>query len=241
MEINKKNIVFGIILIIALWLLSGVIIHFIDSENRGTFGDMFGSINALFSGLALFGIILSILIQQNELNLQRTELSDTRKEHKINRLTTMLFKQLEYLNSFIDSLNYSIPKGIGIENDTMILSKFVYTLDELEKSEKDDIVKTLIELNSNVIANTVSRINMALDNLDETFLDAGIDEREVIKLKRMFINNLNLFFTPLLGHKIRTLEGPSSQDKELFEIEKSILAIELSQIMRVLKYGKKDE
>lgn len=49
-------------------------------ENPGTFGDMFGSINALFSGLAFAGIIYTILLQREELGLQREELTATRKE-----------------------------------------------------------------------------------------------------------------------------------------------------------------
>lgn len=51
----------------------------IPSE-RGQFGDMFGSVNALFSSLALVGVIAAILIQKEELELQRKELEMTRNE-----------------------------------------------------------------------------------------------------------------------------------------------------------------
>jgi len=47
---------------------------------RGQFGDSFGAINALFSGLALAGIILAIFLQKQELELQRKELELTRQE-----------------------------------------------------------------------------------------------------------------------------------------------------------------
>lgn len=46
---------------------------------RGTFGDMFGAVNALFSGLAFVGIIFTIMLQRKELELQRNELSLTRR------------------------------------------------------------------------------------------------------------------------------------------------------------------
>lgn len=46
----------------------------------GTFGDMFGSLNALFSGLAFIGVIVAILLQKSELELQRQELEETRGE-----------------------------------------------------------------------------------------------------------------------------------------------------------------
>ena len=68
--------------VFAAWLVSGVSIYFsIGSwDGPGTFGDMFGAINALFSGLAFAGIIFTILLQREELKLQRKELELTREE-----------------------------------------------------------------------------------------------------------------------------------------------------------------
>lgn len=48
----------------------------------GQIGDAFGSINALFSGLALAGVVLAVLLQREELKLQRQELRETRAELK---------------------------------------------------------------------------------------------------------------------------------------------------------------
>ncbi|MFT7109909.1 MAG: hypothetical protein ACI843_001576 [Psychrobacter glaciei] len=45
--------------------------------DRGTFGDMFGAVNALFSGLAFAGLICTLLIQKDELSEQRKELALT--------------------------------------------------------------------------------------------------------------------------------------------------------------------
>jgi hypothetical protein len=50
------------------------------NEHRGTFGDMFGAVNALFSGLAFGGVIFAIILQRKELSLQRRELELTRDE-----------------------------------------------------------------------------------------------------------------------------------------------------------------
>lgn len=44
--------------------------------------DSYGAINALFSGLALGGVILAIFMQREELQLQREELAATRAELK---------------------------------------------------------------------------------------------------------------------------------------------------------------
>ncbi|MCG6142741.1 hypothetical protein [Leptospira mtsangambouensis] len=72
-----------IIIIICLWLGSGVAIYYsFEKSLIGQIGDMFGAINALFSGLALAGIIYTIYLQREELKLQRKELILNRKELK---------------------------------------------------------------------------------------------------------------------------------------------------------------
>lgn len=48
----------------------------------GQYGDMFGSVNALFSGLAFAGLIYALWLQRVELRLQREELEATRLELK---------------------------------------------------------------------------------------------------------------------------------------------------------------
>lgn len=55
--------------------------------SEGEFGDQYGALAALFSGLAFWGVIVSLLLQRDDLNMQRKELElqrqemeDTRKE-----------------------------------------------------------------------------------------------------------------------------------------------------------------
>lgn len=85
-EESKSQLRFWIIVaimgVIALWGLSWLgISKFIDNPtNQGTFGDMFGAVNALFSGLAFAGLIVTLIYQKEELKLQRDELAETRKE-----------------------------------------------------------------------------------------------------------------------------------------------------------------
>ncbi|MFT6914744.1 MAG: hypothetical protein ACJAWL_001040 [Motiliproteus sp.] len=49
-------------------------------EKAALFGDGFGIVTSLFSGLAFSGLIITILLQRNELSLQREELTLTRLE-----------------------------------------------------------------------------------------------------------------------------------------------------------------
>lgn len=67
-----------------IWILGAALIHFgpIEGtlEQKGSIGDSFGSINALFAGLAFAGVVYAILLQREELRLQREELKMTRFE-----------------------------------------------------------------------------------------------------------------------------------------------------------------
>lgn len=72
------------VVVLGLWLASW---YFVINNStlqewaaRGQFGDMFGAVNALFSGLAFAGVIIAILLQREELELQRKELVQTREE-----------------------------------------------------------------------------------------------------------------------------------------------------------------
>ncbi len=51
-----------------------------SAEARGLFGDSFGALTSLFSGLAFAGMIYAIILQSRELSLQRQELLLTREE-----------------------------------------------------------------------------------------------------------------------------------------------------------------
>lgn len=70
-----------LVVVTATWGLSGFAMYvYMGSEERGTFGDMFGTVNALFSGLAFATLIYTAWMQREELALQRVELRETRLE-----------------------------------------------------------------------------------------------------------------------------------------------------------------
>lgn len=73
-------VLFLVVLILQVSIALIVYLNFNSWSDRGTFGDMFGAVNALFSGLAFAGIIYAILLQSKELELQREELKLTREE-----------------------------------------------------------------------------------------------------------------------------------------------------------------
>ena len=71
-----------LVTIVVLWAVSAALIAWTtpEWEVRGQIGDMFGAVNALFSGLALAGVVYAILLQREDLELQRRELQLNRDE-----------------------------------------------------------------------------------------------------------------------------------------------------------------
>lgn len=74
-----KIAIFSILFVVILWSLTWLF-SFLETETRGTLGDMFGTLNALFSGLAFVGVVYAILLQREQLRLQRDDNELTRKE-----------------------------------------------------------------------------------------------------------------------------------------------------------------
>lgn len=68
--------------VVLLWgaCLSLAFVSFDTWAERGQFGDLFGAVNALFSGLAFAAFLYALHLQRQELGLQRTELRMQREE-----------------------------------------------------------------------------------------------------------------------------------------------------------------
>lgn len=79
---NNKLLFRMSIFVVLVWMGSAVVIFFSFDNwtDRGTFGDLFGAINALFSGLAFAALIYTILLQRKEINQNKEEIVLNRKE-----------------------------------------------------------------------------------------------------------------------------------------------------------------
>jgi hypothetical protein len=122
-EIKEEKLhllIFLFSVVFILWLFGWFLMDtFIDAKDiRGQFGDQFGSINALFSGFALAGIIYTIVLQKKELSLQREELEETREEFKIQNVTlkkqrfeNTFFQLLKLHNDIVENMNIDVFDG----------------------------------------------------------------------------------------------------------------------------------
>ena len=94
---------------------------YLDWTKSGGFGDSFGAVNSLFSGLALAFIIYSIVQQQIALTLQKQEMKQALIEF---RTQNESLKMQRFENTFFNliSLHHSLVDKISIEvNGTKIV------------------------------------------------------------------------------------------------------------------------
>ena len=124
-ETNKQddtkkivNIVWGCAIgVIVIWAMTFFVL-FMPESKQGIFGDMFGAVNALFSGLAFAGLIITLILQRRELALQRDELEQTRNEFveqnktmKRQRFENTFFNLMSLFQHITDNLEYEYLDG----------------------------------------------------------------------------------------------------------------------------------
>lgn len=164
------SLIWASIFLLNIWLL-----YEKDDFNGGTLGDSFGTVNALFSGLAFAFLIYTAYLQKEELKLQRKELQDNRAELKRsadahNELVELTMRQNELMiqqNRLM--LNINIEK-LHPQFDDM----------KVDLSNKE---LTRIEI---VVRNRALRITDILDDNESSILDDGA---EVMRPYDYFDNN----------------------------------------------------
>ncbi|MBO6793541.1 MAG: hypothetical protein JJ895_06505 [Balneolaceae bacterium] len=136
------NLLLAVLIILTIIAL---IIYFVFDNwtDRGTFGDMFGAINTLFSGLAFAGVIYAIILQSRELELQRREMRASRSEYRFsNRL-----RKMEILNDFYNRYESEYYRKIRKESAELILAAKELPTDNSSHTKSiDDLLNFFQEL-----------------------------------------------------------------------------------------------
>ncbi len=146
-----------IIFTIAIWFLSAIgIMFFLDDwSDRGTFGDLFGAVNALFSGLAFAGLLYSLIENRKQISSQQEELLINRKELlKARKIQEKTEKAIEaqvaqmrntisglntLVNYFTNTINDSKTSPEEVESAIEKRKKAIREIDSLIKWANDDV------------------------------------------------------------------------------------------------------
>lgn len=93
-------------------LTPAIVKYWIGTEQSargvGEFGDQFGLTNAVFSGLALFFVAVTLLLQTHELRLQRDEINESQElSNELNALYEQQALQLKFQSRLMEDQNQS--------------------------------------------------------------------------------------------------------------------------------------
>jgi len=113
----------------------------ISINKAGSFGDSFGILTSLFSALAFSGMIITILLQKEELGLQRQELADTRREITAQKeiLRTQSFNDNFYrlIDYYKDNLSQVVVLDKKNNQQITGVSALIYLLERFSEKQRE--------------------------------------------------------------------------------------------------------
>ena len=137
-----------------------------EPTDRGQFGDMFGAVNSLFSGLAFAGVVIAILLQREELQQQREELKLQREELKLTRV------ELKRSASAQEKSEEALREQAGQLAHSARIQGLAVLVDTANRASGDPSL--MISLSTNLMSSLQTARNSFLKEL---FDDLGVDPR----------------------------------------------------------------
>lgn len=109
------------LLVIGTWGASAMLLVLLvdDFSKSGTFGDSFGVLNTLFSGLAFAGIIVTVKMQNDEMREQRKELQKQKK-------AAQLYHRERMFLMLLDEFKKSRERRFSIADVRLVLRECLY-------------------------------------------------------------------------------------------------------------------
>lgn len=186
----------GILVIIILWLIYWLLIskYIPDEAKRAQFGEMFGAINSLFSGLALCGVAYTVYLQfeSNKSSVYQfkfNHLLDTvNRQVDIfnNRIEEFYFKDLRTENTVLLKFDKSMEYYVAIKNNTEVVNKF-------------------IELNDDVISAVIPFLYYSNKFIYDLIDKEALLDDDKIKLKSLYSRSQNRRVTDFLSLNTKAL------------------------------------
>ncbi len=140
-------IITGILIVLNIYCFYQSLFRGLPDSERGTYGDMFGGLNTLFSGFAFIGLLITIVMQIQE---SKRSSNENLKNLKLIQNQIALSSQSNSINTLTNYINSAGNNSVYVEEcrtilDNIILEKLYgeyrpYLLPELHavKFENDD-------------------------------------------------------------------------------------------------------
>lgn len=205
----------------------------IEVEKSGQVGDFIGGVvGALwsFTGTLLFFVALQ---------LQRTELIEMRKESQVNRLTDIIYKQLDYFDKNLQNFKLvDIDKNqsthTGAYAITILRSKVESILDinkEINEDKKRNIaIKfyaetiALVSKNEESLLNLFEALDSSCDVIRAVLFKDTIPPADLNELKALFFRNIHRDLLNSAKHLSFILEAYLSKKEKAGEKREYFLA-----------------
>lgn len=148
-----------LLVILVLWYLNFYLLKGKSPTERGTFGDMFGVVNSVFSGLAFAGILISLIFQRVQLKSQNNDIAISMKIQE--KSAKALERQAENLKK--SAILYALQAKLNY-----------YTL---ERNKNEKLLTTNMEIDKSTTKTYLytQAIEECLSEIDK-ILDEKIDQ-----------------------------------------------------------------
>ena len=217
----------GLLSIILLWQLSWLLLTtFIEkSDERGQFGDMFGAVNSLFSGLALCGVAYTVYLQY-ESN------KSSESQFKFNRLLDIINGQITIFNNRIEE--FSFTKLESQKNVILNFSNGMTYYKSVKYSEKE--LHDFINSNTEIINSLIGFIfysNKFIYDLIDFELIPEDDKKTLKSLYSRSINQDVINFLTMSGEYLK-LQKKKPKSDFYPELEESLINIQWAFLRGIL-------
>ncbi len=164
----------GFAAVIGLWILSWLYTyHCVPQDERSAFGEQFGAINALFSGLAFAGLIFTIFLQQKEIK----ESQETAVKQSFENTFFNLLREVK--NIFNSSIYTGNITGKYIGKQAFSQAYKDYLVNKMKGGGQTD--ESGNEL-SNTEFSDIEEAKKIYSQFHEIFSDAGLYLRSLYRL-----------------------------------------------------------
>lgn len=102
-------------------------------------GDMFGAVNALFSGLAFAGVVIALVLQGRDLSLQGKQLNASARLQALSTLVDSLERRIQRLLDAIDSGEKSEKSRGALKHLTSERKRYLQELEDIYKALYEEV------------------------------------------------------------------------------------------------------
>ncbi|WP_164091207.1 putative phage abortive infection protein [Aeromonas dhakensis] len=186
------------------------------SLGLGSFGDSYGALNTLFSGLAFSAVLITLLVQANQLAVTHKELDLTRLEMKeqskqFEKQTLLMNKQLfegtffNLLNSYsgqsnsILSINGEKGNRAWKEHASLLSENLYMFSSQDEDAISFGYVEYVGDLGGEAIISPILMLFKMLETIDQSPLIDNDDKTRYIALIKAHISSAELYVIAVVG------------------------------------------